>query len=80
MVGTNPTNIQRNRSVPLPSPKPQYEPQIGSSYTLFLRLLEDFKGVFLAAGSGICIFSRRAAVLLHWAFFGGELWNPGVAL
>lgn len=36
--------------------------------------------MFLAAGSGICVFSRRAAVLLQRALLGRQLRDAGVAL
>lgn len=43
------------------------------SEPLFLLLLEDLEGVFLAAGSGIRVIPRRAAVLLQGALLVGQL-------
>lgn len=47
---------------------------------LFPLFLEDLERVFLATGSGICVFSCRATVLLEWALLGGQLRDAGAAL
>lgn len=47
---------------------------------LFPLFLEDLEGVFLAAGSGICVFSCRAAVLFQRALLGGQLRDAGATL
>lgn len=70
--------FNRNSSILPPNRTKQSSQRPGTACRLeplFLLLLEDLEGVFLAAGSGIRVIPRGGAVLLQGALLVGQLWD-----